>query len=115
MGASNTAGATCIHVDGVDRADVDAEHAIDTLRLVSGIRLLFTFRMTRRIDPFENVDRAVLNTRAVSDADVEIHGHMGAVDPQLFGFVDGTPDIVSFVFVDDLPVVFEVRIDGHAG
>src|SRR6056297_196584 len=106
-------GAPGVDVDRVDRTDVDTEHAVDALGLVGGIRLDLALGVVRRVDPLEHVDRAVLQARPVGETDVEVHGDVCPVDAQLFGFVDGPPHVVALVFVDDLSVLLEVRVNGH--
>jgi len=49
------------------------------------------------VHPFEYVDRAVLETGAVANTDVEVDGNVCAVDPQLFRFVHRSPDCMPFM------------------
>jgi hypothetical protein len=104
---------TRIDVDGVDRADVDTEHAVDALGLVGRVGLGLAFGVAGRVHPLEDVHRAVLEAGAVGQADVEVDGDVGPVDAQFVRFVDWSPDLVAAVLVYDLAVLLELGIYGH--
>ncbi len=89
-----------VHVDGVDRTDVDTEHAVDTLVFVGRFSLDLALRVVRRVDPREHVDGAVLEARAVGETDVEVDGDVGAVDAEFLRRVDRSPDVDAVVLFD---------------
>lgn len=96
------AGTTGVNVDGVDRTDIDTQHTIDTLRLVCRVGLTFGFRVAGRIHPLEHVDRAVFETGAISQTDIEVDGDVRSVDAKSLGFLNGPPHIVPVMLADDL-------------
>lgn len=53
-----------IHIDRIDRTDIDTEHAVDAGRLAGGIGLAVAFGMAGRVDPIEDIHRAMFETVA---------------------------------------------------
>src|SRR3989304_3463249 len=109
-------------LDREDRACGLARHAVDAVRLADRVRLrLLDHRRevgmdlvgvrSRGVEPLENFDRAHLDARAVPDADVEVDGHVRTMNSGDLRRLDGAPDIVLDVLVDDLTFLLEVRVD----
>jgi hypothetical protein len=93
-----------VDIDRIDRTDIDTEHTVDALRLTRRVRFAVADGVARRFNPLEDVDGAIFQTRAIRQTDVEVDGDVGSVNPQRLRFVDGAPDLVTIVFVDDLAV-----------
>jgi hypothetical protein len=112
-GRGESVAPTRVDVDGVDRTDVDTQHAVDTIGLSCRVGFARTRRMIGCFHPVEDVDGAILHAGAVGDTLVEVDRDVGAVDPELVWLVDGPPDIVTVVLIDDLADALEVRVDTH--
>jgi hypothetical protein len=106
-------GASGVDIDRIDWTDIDTKHTVDTLILFRRVRLDFAFGMIRRIDPLEDIHRAVLETCPVSDTDIKINRDVGTTDAEFFWRVGRTPDIDIVFLTLQFSVLLEVRIDSH--
>jgi hypothetical protein len=55
-----------------------------------------------RLDPLEDIDRTVFQTRAVCETDVEVDRDVGAADAELVGLFNGPPHVDSVFFTSSL-------------
>lgn len=110
---TDTLASVRVDIDGVHRADIDAQHTVDAGGLVRRIRLPFAHLIAGGVDPFKHVDRAVFEAVTRPVTDIEIHRHMRPVDAELGRSVHRSPYVMALVLVDPLACLQEVRVDRH--
>ena len=69
--------------------------------------------MTRSLNPLTHLHRANLRTGAAPSANVPINGYEGATDAEFVRRIHRSPDGYTFLFVNSLPSLLELRIDSQ--
>jgi hypothetical protein len=69
--------------------------------------------MTLSIQPIEYCHRTDIQAYAIGNANVKVYGDYTAMYTQDFGRLDWPPDIMTFMFTNNLSTAFEIHIYGH--
>jgi hypothetical protein len=66
--------------------------------------------MPRSIPPVKNCNGANVDANAISGADFPVDSHVGSMNPLFLRRFNRTPDVVSVVLTNYLPILLEIRI-----